>query len=78
MPVTLLVRDRHLLVEGAGATLDLSRHGFRIQTELNLDKGQDLVIFADQGRWRLGRCRVVWARPAPSEQTVEAGLKLMN
>ncbi len=78
MPVTLLVRDRHLLIEGFGSTVDLSRHGFRVQTELNLNKGQDLVIFADSGRWRLGRCRVVWSRPIPSLSATEAGLRLLT
>ena len=83
IPVTLLAKSMGLEFEQPASTIDLSKHGLRIQTfePLNparpLSPGQPVCVLGSRGA-RLKYCQVVWVRAVESDGPVQAGLEFLS
>jgi len=82
IPVTLLANSMGLEFEQPASTINLSKHGLRIQTLDSLSSarpvnpGQALYVLTSHGA-RLGYCRVVWVQAVESDRPVQAGLEFL-
>ena len=61
-------RDSMLMVK----TVNISRHGIRVRTNLLLEPGQAIYAKPMGGNLPSGYCRVIWSREG------EAGLEMVN
>ena len=72
IPVSVTIkiqgREQVLMVN----TVDISRHGFRVQTSLPLERGQPVYAIPRAPNAPFGYCRVAWIGGG------EAGLELLN
>jgi hypothetical protein len=78
MPITLVVKSQGKQSTHTVSTVNLSKHGVRIQSRLPLNPGQAVFAWPRQGNWPAGYFRVVWVDAAGSRPVQEAGLELVN
>jgi hypothetical protein len=78
LPITLRIGPRGNAVERIGSTVDVSLHGARILTNVELTAGQTLEIFSYGGKTRPVRARVVWMRVSNANPSIEAGLEFLD
>jgi hypothetical protein len=72
VPVTVAVRNQGQDVVRTVNTVNISKHGLRVQTKLVLRPGQAVYALPTQGKLPSGYGRVIWARDH------EAGLEFLN
>lgn len=61
-----------------GVTVDLSRHGARIETETPLTPGQTLTLFQPEDPAHALHCLVVWAGDVSSDGHDQIGLAFLD
>lgn len=61
-----------------GATIDLSEHGARVETETTLAPGQTLTLFQPDDPEHSFRCMVVWAGNVGSDGQDQMGLEFLD
>ena len=72
VPINMAVKNQGRDLVRTVNTVNISKHGLRVQTNLVLHPGQAVYAMPTKANTPSGYCRVVWA----SER--EAGLEFMN
>ena len=78
MPVTLVVKSQGKQSTHTVSTVNLSKHGVRIQSRLPLNPGQAVYARSRKGSWPAGYFRVIWVDTSDSGPVREAGLEVVN
>ena len=79
MPITLVVKSQGKQTTHTVSTVNLSKHGVRIQSSLPLNPGQAVFAWSRKATWPTGYFRVVWAEEDYGpRKVVEAGLEAVN
>ncbi len=78
IPITLVLKYGAFRIEKPASTVDLSRLGIQIETKAALVPGDTVEAFSQGGRWRLGRCRVVWKSSTSALPQYNAGLEVLD
>jgi len=72
VPIHLAVKDQGQNLLRTATTVNISKHGLRVQTNLMLHPGQAVYALPTAGKTPSGYCRVIWVNGQ------EAGLEVVN
>lgn len=78
LPITLLLDFKDSEIEHAASTINMSERGLKIQTWVELTRGQTLEVLTENSGSRLAHCRVVWVHHQDANPPFEAGLEILN
>jgi PilZ domain len=76
--VVLVIESEEPEARYEATTLDVSRHGARIQAETTLTPGQTLSLIQEEDPTHALRCTVVWAGEVSSDKLDHAGLEFLE
>lgn len=77
-PVSLLAECSGRPFEGGACTIEVSKCGIRIQTDVPLSLHQLLFLFQRCGEMPLLCCRVAWVREPHRKRPSEVGLEFLD
>jgi PilZ domain len=76
--VVLVIESEDSAARFDATTLDMSRHGARVQAETPLTPGQTLSLIQEEDPTHALRCTVVWAGEVGSDRLDHAGLEFLE